>query len=127
MFKYNVSCTVVHVKPLTSLKYVNRERALRIHHRAKHLGSYQPDYKLLSSLSSIQMIFFAIFVPCRIEETLEKLVEATNALSSDNMYTNIKDAMDSLIHTSVLEECACLPPDSEDVNKLLKIIVRNCA
>lgn len=57
------------------------------------------------------------------EDTLEKLVEGTNALSSDNMYTNIKDAMDSLIHTSVMEECACLPPDSEDVNKLLKIIV----
>ncbi|KAJ8028852.1 hypothetical protein HOLleu_28094 [Holothuria leucospilota] len=58
----------------------------------------------------------------KMEDTLEKLVEGTNALSSDNMYTNIKDAMDSLIHTSVMEECACLPPDSEDVNKLLKII-----
>ena len=50
-------------------------------------------------------------------------MKATNGLSADNNYTNIKDAMDSLIHTPVLEECACLPPDPEDVNKLLKAIV----
>ena len=50
-------------------------------------------------------------------------MQATNSLSLDNNYTNIKDAMDSLIQTPVLEECACLTPDSEDVNKLLKAIV----
>ncbi|XP_041465587.1 uncharacterized protein KIAA0825-like [Lytechinus variegatus] len=61
----------------------------------------------------------------KIEETLQKLVQATNSLSLDNNYTNIKDAMDSLIQTPVLEECACLTPDTEDVNKLLKAILQH--
>ena len=67
-----------------------------------------------------------MYVACnvaRIEETLQKLVHSTNSLSLDNNYTNIKDAMDSLIQTPVLEECACLTPDTEDVNRLLKAIV----
>ena len=50
-------------------------------------------------------------------------MQATNSLSADNDYTNIKDAMDSLIHMPVLEECACLTPEPEDVGILLKTIV----
>ncbi|XP_072039012.1 uncharacterized protein KIAA0825-like [Amphiura filiformis] len=60
-----------------------------------------------------------------IEKVLQELVKATNGLSADNNYTNIKDAMDSLIHTPVLEECACLPPEPDDVNKLLKAILHH--
>ncbi|XP_071794949.1 uncharacterized protein KIAA0825-like [Asterias amurensis] len=60
-----------------------------------------------------------------IEDTLRRLVQATNSLSADNDYTNIKDAMDSLIHTPVLEECACLTPEPEDVGILLKTIIHH--
>ncbi|XP_072166974.1 uncharacterized protein KIAA0825-like [Diadema setosum] len=63
----------------------------------------------------------------KIEETLQKLVKATNSLSLDNNYTNIKDAMDSLIQTPVLEECACLTPDAEDVNTLFKAILHHAS
>ena len=81
-------------------------------------------YYLLSTHKNSKKFFFLFnhFLNS-IEKVLQELVKATNGLSADNNYTNIKDAMDSLIHTPVLEECACLPPDPEDVNKLLKAIV----
>ncbi|XP_038077864.1 uncharacterized protein KIAA0825 homolog [Patiria miniata] len=60
-----------------------------------------------------------------IEDTLRCLVQATNSLSADNDYTNIKDAMDSLLHTPVLEECACLSPEPEDVGVLLRTILKH--
>ena len=81
-----------------------------------------PNYMILN-ISKLYLFFcLSLF---SIEKVLQELVKATNGLSADNNYTNIKDAMDSLIHTPVLEECACLPPDPEDVNKLLKAIVSN--
>ncbi|XP_022099674.1 uncharacterized protein KIAA0825 homolog [Acanthaster planci] len=60
-----------------------------------------------------------------IEDTLRCLVQATNSLSADNDYTNVKDAMDSLLHTPVLEECACLSPEPEDVGILLRTILQH--
>ncbi|XP_033121193.1 uncharacterized protein KIAA0825-like isoform X2 [Anneissia japonica] len=58
----------------------------------------------------------------KLENGLEELIVAINSLSVDNDYTNVKDAVDSLIKTSSLEECACLQPEPHDVIAFLQTL-----
>ncbi|XP_071965679.1 uncharacterized protein KIAA0825-like [Antedon mediterranea] len=65
----------------------------------------------------------------KLENGLEELIDSINSLSVDNDYSNVKDAVDSLINTNSFEDCTCVQPEPHDVlaflHKLSSTIQRN--
>ena len=57
-----------------------------------------------------------------LEEKMHTIMGATNDMSG-NLYITPREAVEQLNQCALLERAACLPPEPEDVNKLLRKIV----